>query len=209
MSIVETLTRPFKPGTTGWTAGDLDDPAIEREWFKGRYEIVEGVLTAMAPAYFAGGNAIANLIYLLKAHSKDHRLRWRFATEADIVVDELRVPRADAVMLTPKDARRQDQAARAVGKTDPKRVRILVPPTLVVESMSPGHEVHDTRTKKAWYADFGVPHYWIVDAYQKTLECFSLSDGKYASTNKGRGNQVLRRLPFPGVAIALREIWEG
>ena len=132
MSEVPTLTRPFKPGTTGWTASDLDDPQIEREWFKGHYEIVEGVLTTMPPAYFAGGNAAANLIFLLKAHSKSQKLGWRFATETDIVIDDLRVPRVDAVMLTPSDAKRQEQAARAMGKVDPKRVRILVPPTLII-----------------------------------------------------------------------------
>lgn len=40
--------KPFEPGTTGWTAADLDDPRIEREWFRGRYEIVEGVLTLLS-----------------------------------------------------------------------------------------------------------------------------------------------------------------
>ena len=52
----DTSSKPFEPGTTGWTASDLDDPAIEREWFRGRYEIVEGVLTKMPPAYFTGGD---------------------------------------------------------------------------------------------------------------------------------------------------------
>jgi hypothetical protein len=43
------VARPFLPGTTGWTASDLDDPAIERGWIRGSYEIVEGVLTTMPP----------------------------------------------------------------------------------------------------------------------------------------------------------------
>jgi len=37
--------RSVVPGTTRWTADDLDDPRIEREWFRGHYEIIEGVLT--------------------------------------------------------------------------------------------------------------------------------------------------------------------
>jgi Uma2 family endonuclease len=209
MSDLLTFTRPFKPGTTGWTASDLDDPAIERQWVKGNYEIVEGVLTTMPPAYFAGGNAVANLIYLLKAHSKAAQLGWRFATEADIVIDPLRVPRVDAVMLTSGDAKKQEQAARASGKVDPKRVRILVPPTLIIESISPGHELHDTRTKKAWYCEFGAPNYWIVDAYKKTFECFSLNGKKYSLQTKGKENQTLKRLSFSDLVIPLQEVWEG
>ena len=209
MPVAEISTRPFIPGTTGWTVRDLEDPAIEREWFKGSYEIVEGVLTTIPPAYFAGGNAAANLIFVLKVHSKEQKLRWRFAAEADIVINELRVPRADAVMLTPKDAKKQDEAARALGLSDPKRLRILIPPTLVIESISPGHELHDRRTKKGWYAKFGVSNYWIVDAYQKTLECFRLEGSEFVLDAKGKGDQILKRPAFPGVVIALRDIWEG
>jgi Uma2 family endonuclease len=209
MNEMLTAIRPFKPGTTGWTASDLDDPAIERKWFEGHYEIIEGVLTTMPPAYFAGGNAAANLIYVLKSHSRANGLGWRFATEADIVIDELRVPRVDGVMLTPGDSKTQERAARASGKVDSKRVRILVPPTLVIESVSPGHELHDTRTKKAWYCEFGVPNYWIVDAYRKTMDCFVLSGKRYAVQSKGKKNQVLKDLAFSGLEIPLQEIWEG
>lgn len=202
------MTRRFEPGTTGWTASDLDDPAIEREWFRGAYEIVEGVLTTMPPAYFAGGNATANLIVLLTAYSRKNRLRWKVATEADIEVDELRVPRADTVILTPKDIKRQDELAKGRGRADPRRVRLLVPPTLIIESISPGHELHDERTKKAWYAEFGVPHYWIANAYQQTLECFRLDGGKYRLDAKGKGHQIIKRVGFPGLAIPLKEIWD-
>ena len=57
-----TLPRPFRVGTTGWTAADLDDPRIERLWERGAYEIVEGVLTKMTPAYFDGSVARQSLI---------------------------------------------------------------------------------------------------------------------------------------------------
>ncbi|HZL38562.1 MAG TPA: hypothetical protein VFC78_24855 [Tepidisphaeraceae bacterium] len=57
MPLAPTTSRPFIPGTTGWTADDLDDPQIERQWEDGAYEIIEGVLTLMPAAYFAGSNA--------------------------------------------------------------------------------------------------------------------------------------------------------
>ena len=208
MTLPATMTRRFEPGTTGWTASDLDDPATEREWVKGRHEIVEGVLTTMPPAYFAGGNALINLVALLKAYSKDRGLRFGLAAEGEIVIDEFRVLRADAVLLTPEDQRRQARAVKLAGRPDPKRTRILVPPTLVIESVSPGHESHDRRTKKAWYAEFGVPHYWLVDAYEQTLECFKLDEAKYRVDAKGKGNQIVKRVAFEGLVIPLKDVWE-
>src|SRR3954471_1887117 len=99
-----------QPGTTGWTARDLEDPDVERDWVQNRYELVEGVLTKMPPAYFVGGNCAFNLMTLLKAYSKERGLNYRLAVEGEIIIDELRVLRADGVLLTPADAERQDQA---------------------------------------------------------------------------------------------------
>jgi Uma2 family endonuclease len=197
-----------QPGTSGWTARDLDDPEVERDWVRNRYELVEGVLTKMPPAYFVGGNCAFNLMTILKSYSSERGLNFRLAAEGEIVIDQRRVLRADGLLLTPADARRQDQAARSAGKIDPKRVRLLVPPTLVIESVSPGHETHDRETKRAWYAEFGIPHYWIVDAFAGKLECLCLNGVNYDLDAAGTHNDIVEPRAFPGLKIPLRELWE-
>src|SRR2546421_10426450 len=102
-------SKPFEPGTTGWTASDLDDPAIGGEWFRGRYEIVEGVLTKMPPAYFTGGESLFKLMVRVNRHCEAHGPAGSFATEVDIVIDEPRVAVSDAVFLTPEQRTRQDE----------------------------------------------------------------------------------------------------
>jgi putative restriction endonuclease len=139
------VEKKFEPGTTGWSARDLEDPAIEREWFRGSYEIVEGVLTKMPPAYFTGGSALYELMSRVSGHLKDRGIKARFAPKVEVIVGEIRVPRADAALLTDEDMRRQRKAA---GKHDLDRALLLVPPTLIIESVSPGHEAHDWSTKK-------------------------------------------------------------
>src|SRR4051812_36812614 len=123
---LETSTKPFIPGTTGWTATDLDDPGIERQWLAGRYEIIEGVLTMMAAAYFAGGEGLENLVFLVKEHLKTRGVRGGFSPEVDIVVDPIRVVRADAVYLDREAKERQRIAAKAEGRRDLRRTRILI-----------------------------------------------------------------------------------
>jgi len=198
-------SRPFQPGTTGWSAADLDHPEIERQWFSGSYEIVEGVLTTMPPAYYIGGEVLQNLIYVVTSHVG--LKAGRFASEVDIVVDEIRVARADAVFLTPAEKRRQEQAALAAGREDPKRTRILIPPTLIIECISPGHEAHDEKTKRRWYAEFGVGNYWILDPFTQKLNCLVLRDGNYQDDAVGAGDQELRPSLFPGLVLRLAEIW--
>jgi Uma2 family endonuclease len=207
MPPVETSSKRFDPGTTGWTAADLDDPAIEAEWFKGRYEIVEGVLTKMPPAYFAGGSALFNLMVEVDRHCKAHGPKGSFATEIDIIIDDARVVVADAVFLTSEQRARQDEAAHRARREDVRKTRILVPPLLVIESVSPGHEQHDRQTKFRWYAEFGVTHYWIMDAFARRLECFTLAGAAYQLDHLGSNNEIISPSAYPGLTIDLNEIW--
>lgn len=64
----------------------------------GRYEIIHGVLTKRAPAYFAEGEALQKLIYRIIVHIGESI--GSFATEVEIDIDDDRVVRADAAFLT-------------------------------------------------------------------------------------------------------------
>ena len=200
-----TESRPFEPGTTGWTAHDLDDPEIERFWSAGRYEIVEGVLTSMPPAYYIGGKLLYRLMSRITNHIGESV--GSFATELEIVIDEDRVVRADAAFLTPDEEQRQKTAALAAGRKDPDRTRILIPPTLIIECVSPGHEQHDHRTKRRWYAEFGVPNYWLLDPFKRTLLCLVLREGAYLDDVAGKEGDEVRPSLFSGLVLRLGELW--
>jgi Uma2 family endonuclease len=199
------ISREFKPGTTGWTAADLDDPLFERAWMRGNFEIVEGVLTSMPAAYHSGGRALYRL--MTRVTNQVGEAAGNFSIEAEIIVDEARVARADAAYLTIAEETRQSEAARAAGRDDTDRTRILISPTLLLESISPGHELHDRRTKRRWYAEFGVPNYWLLDTFNRSLECLVLDGGAYRVDAAGRGDDEVRPSLFPGLAIRLRELW--
>jgi Uma2 family endonuclease len=200
--------RELVPGSSGWSASDLDDPRVERQWLHGRYEIIEGVLSVMAAAYFPGGESLDNLVFLVREHLKANGSRGGFGHEVDIVVDDARVVRADAVYLDPEAKRRQREAAATAGRRDPRRTRILVPPTLVIESVSPGHELHDRRTKRRWYAEFSVPNYWVLDTFGRSLECLVLEGGTYRTDAAGKDRDAVRPSMLPGLVIPLQDVWE-
>ena len=202
-----TSSKSFEPGTTGWTADDLDDPEIEGKWLQGAYEIIEGVLTRMPPAYFVGGESMQNLVFELTSHLNAAGLPAAFAAEPDIIISETRVLRPDMAYMTSDDKARQAQAARAAGRADLRRARLYVPPTLVIESVSPGHEQHDERTKRRWYSEFGVPHYWLLNAFDRTLRCLVLDAGAYRDDASGREADEVKPSAFPGLVIPLAKVW--
>src|SRR5947207_2454908 len=107
MTLAVEEKKVFKVGTLGWTADDLDDPDIERLWEKGRYEIVEGVLTEMPPAQMDSTSPLFRLLFRIQQYLDDRKLGGSIGMETDLIVSKRRVAIVDAVYLTKADERRQ------------------------------------------------------------------------------------------------------
>jgi Uma2 family endonuclease len=125
----------------------------------------------------------------------------------DLVMGPRRLAVAGTVFLTPQDQDRQREANLNRGKRRVEFGRLLVPPTLLIESVSMGHESHDRETKRRWYAEFAVPNYWVLDAYQRTLECLVLEGDAYRLDAAGREKQTVRPAVFTGLEIELAPLW--
>jgi len=186
----------------------MDDPEIQRQWEHSRFELINGVIARKPPAFFDGQSSLDRLADRVKSHIRADGLQWSYASEIDIVIDEARVLAADGVFLTREQYARQREAARlAKPDRDPSRVRILIPPALIIESVSPGHERHDRILKRSWYAEFGVERYWILDYFGRSLECLQLKQGAYVPDTSGSGVAILTPASLPGLSIPLGDIW--
>src|SRR4051812_13374161 len=181
-----TPSRMFEPGTTGWTIDDLSDPEIGARWADGRYEIVEGVLTQMAPQGFEGVAPQSMLRRQIEKHLDSTGQGGMFYSEPDLLLRPRRVPRPDMVFVTPEQLRQQQQIERERGLRTKQYAPLFVMPWLVVESVSPGSEDHDRITKAEWYAQAGIPHYWMLTNYERSLVWLRLDGTKYVTEVSGR-----------------------
>jgi Uma2 family endonuclease len=204
-----TAPRELIPGTTGWSVHDLDDPRVEAAWEAGHFQIIEGVLALMPPAYWDNSVALQRLIRIVQRYLEEQNQPLDFGYEVDVIVGDRRVPKADAVYMSDADKARQLRANRS--KRKPKRIkfgRLRVPPTLVIENISKGHEAEDRIVKRRFYAAASIPNYWILDVYQKSLECLVLKGDAYALDQLGRGKGRVGPKCFPELTIELSKIWE-
>ena len=78
---------------------------------------------------------------------------------------------------------------------------------LVVEVVSPSSRRYDRVKKLNWYAQLGVPEYWIVDPEARTLERLVLREGSYMIAASLEGEEVFRPESFEGMEIALAKLW--
>ena len=200
--------RKLEPGTSGWTASDLDDPVIAAAWDAGRFEIINGILKKMPAADFSHGEAVFELLSQLREQLRAQGRKVRVSTEVDLIVSEDDVLRVDGMLITDREEAEQKRVLIQLKRDSGGRLgRIRVAPALVIESVSAGHERHDRLTKNRIYAGFGIPNYWIVDTMRRTLECFVLDGQQYRADVSGQGRDVLHPASFQGLQIQCGALW--
>jgi Uma2 family endonuclease len=197
----------LRPGTLGWSIDDLEDPDVYFLWAEGRYEIHDGVLVEMPSSQFCGGAAVINLIRIVDPYLMGRGLRPSFAPEADIQVLPDRVVRGDTVGIWGDDRPKFDALRFPPPHEHWSEHALTIPPTMVIESISQGHEAHDRVTKRRWYADFGVRHYWIIDGLRRTLDCLLLDGDEYRDDGSGRDADVVRPASLDRLEIPLSDVW--
>jgi len=82
-------------------------------------------------------------------------------------------------------------------------------PDVVVEVVSPSSRRYDRMKKLQWYAQLGVPEYWLVDPEAQMLERLVLREGVYGIVESLGGDDVFRPTSFEGLEIPLARLWEA
>ncbi|OLP19176.1 hypothetical protein BST81_06655 [Leptolyngbya sp. 'hensonii'] len=76
---------------------------------------------------------------------------------------------------------------------------------LAVEVVSPDSIKRDYRFKRAEYASFGIPEYWIVDPAEQKITILQLVDGLYEG-QEYRGSDRIESQIFPELALTLDQV---
>ncbi len=160
-----------------------------------RYELIDGELVMTPAPGYAHQRVLARLVSILDSHVCAKNLGELLFAPLDVILSESTTVQPDIVFLA-HDRERQVRKRGIEG-----------PPSLVVELLSPNRLEHDLEVKRELYFRYGVPHYWIVDPEQRTLERLVLeADGYRRDAAFSRDDAAALR-PFPDLVIALAKIW--
>jgi len=84
---------------------------------------------------------------------------------------------------------------------------IEVTPDWICEILSPSTSARDRVTKRDLYAAHGVSHYWIVDVDARTLEAFSLHEGRWMLEGNFDESATARIRPFDAIDLDLGRLF--
>jgi len=129
---------------------------------KPKAEWVDGeAVWSVSPTYYGPGRGQFQLASAFHVGLPDLKV----VTEMDVVLpgNRIRIPDVSVVERPPADGR-----------------RIVEPPVIVAEVLSPSTRGQDLVTKSHEYAAAGIGQYWLLDPDGRTLDVFELVDGGWS-----------------------------
>lgn len=116
---------------------------------------------------------------------------------------------ATDVMLGPHDFVAPDVVGwrRARVQRFPEEQPITVRPDWICEVLDPRCEARDRVRKADLYLDSGIPHYWIVDSAERTLEAFAAREGFWVRLGAWTDGSSVRIPPFEAVEIDISGLY--
>lgn len=160
-----------------------------------RYEILDGELYVTPAPGTEHQAALANLFGVLHPHVRRGRLGVIFFAPVDVLFPGAQPAQPDLVFV--RRERRAIVTRRAIEGV----------PDLIVEALSPTTEKVDRGKKYQIYERAGVPHYWLVDAAERTIEEYLLEEGRYRLAQRRQDNATFFPALFPGLEIPLAALW--
>ena len=91
-------------------------------------------------------------------------------------------------------------------KEKPSGRPVLARPDWVCEILSPSNAKTDRVEKLQTYFAAGVPHYWLVDPLEGSLEIFRRTDLAYALVQSAHRGQRLKPEPFDALEFSVDEL---
>ncbi|WP_151089028.1 Uma2 family endonuclease [Hymenobacter baengnokdamensis] len=82
-------------------------------------------------------------------------------------------------------------------------------PDWIIEIVSPGTAIHDTRTKFDLYAENGVGEYWIVYPGEQSIAVFVLQAGEYQAVGEYYEPGLVPSHTLPEMALQWADVFAG
>lgn len=127
-----------------------------------RYEIVDGLLVVSPSPVPRHQIVVGHLFLALSPLARDGVRVFTAPLDVELAADTVVEP--DVLVVRPEHLTEK---------------RVVGPPLLAVEVLSPSTRQHDLLLKRERYQRAGVPHYWVVDPDAPRLLAWQLRDGEY------------------------------
>ncbi|NJL05562.1 MAG: Uma2 family endonuclease [Chloroflexaceae bacterium] len=185
------LTHPA-PGA--WTYADWERLPADGN----RYEVVGGVLyMTTAPSNFHQW-IVQVLVEYIALPARQRGLAYSFFAPIGVLMDGCDPVQPDFVVI-------RRERAHII-----REGRIRGVPDLIIEVLSPSNRAYDEQTKRAAYAQAGVPEYALIDPAARALRLYRLTEaGAYAEVAYATATDSISFACLPDILLPIAALFAG
>jgi Uma2 family endonuclease len=136
---------------------------------------------------------VGEILVLLTLYARQHG-GSAYPAPVEVYLDEYNIFEPDVLYLAPE--------SRCVVEEK----RLVGPPDLVAEVLSPSTAKHDREQKFRAYQTHGVGEYWIVDPANLYIEVWTLEAGAFVKLGTFAGSDTFDSPVLNGQAVAVSEL---
>ncbi|MBF0254944.1 MAG: Uma2 family endonuclease [Gammaproteobacteria bacterium] len=144
-----------------------------------RYELIDGVAYAMAPAPTQSHQLVVGELFRQIANALLGKSCQAFVAPLDVRLPRLGPSSKDAFKDENIDTVVQPDLVVVCDRNKRDRRGILGAPDWIIEVLSPSSAIHDLVSKRQLYERSGVREYWLVHPADRSLIVYQLIDGNY------------------------------
>ncbi len=161
-----------------------------------RYELIDGEIVVSPSGIMRHQQISVRLSTLLFTFVEGNDLGVVVAAPMDVRLDRDLVVQPDVIAIL-----------KGSPAYNPNELRVMGPPDLAIEILSPSTAMWDLNRKREIYEHYGVREYWIVDSDRKTVTALELTDGVYKPIRQLGGR--LRSKAIPGLVLEVPSLFKG
>ena len=192
ITVTATPTQTQPQRTTKMTV----DEYLALDELEGGWELVDGVLQKMAKPNLDHQHLLALICQGIRACLNTAAPRLGLVLlDVDVRLSPFRVAEPDLVYV------RAERSHLLQG------VIVAGAPDLVLEILSTDRS-KDLIRNRQWYAQAGIPEYWILDPVHDTLTILELAGGGYIERAVLNRNDTLTTPTIPALSIPLTELFD-
>jgi len=160
------------------------------------YEVLDGMLIREPAPYVHHQRISGRLLRLLADYFAPRDPAGEvFVAPVDVTLSDTDVVQPDLIYIPGACSEIMEEA------------RIDGAPHLVVEILSKWTRSKDRVRKRNIYERVQVPHYWVVDPEDETIEAYALRDDAYVLRSSGLSEGEFVHPDFPELAFDLVALW--
>jgi len=160
------------------------------------HELIDGALRMPAVPTWGHQKVLENINVPVRSHVGERDLGEVGISPVDVVLDRDRplVVQPDMLFISRE-------------RIPIIRDKVYGAPDLVVEIFSGGGALFDRTEKAAFYAQYGVREYWLVDPVAEAVAVRRLEAHGYETVGVVRRGQTVRPLVLPDLRLSVDEIF--